>query len=226
MRDLYSDGQGKSFGGASAAAIHVVGTSDVKVLWPLPMIDFDDAPRGHMEIAFDDVVVLAENVIAGEGRGFEIARARLGPGRIYHCKRLIGQAERAFEAMCQRVMGRVASGKPIAEQPVTLERMAESRVMIERARLLTPKVGHMMDSAGDRAARLEIAMIEVVAPNKVQRIIDWAIQAYRAAGRGEDFGLAYAYARAWVMRLTDGFDGMHCNQIGKFELAKYRDPAS
>jgi acyl-CoA dehydrogenase len=200
-------------------------TPGVSVLRPLPVIGYDDAPHGHMEIAFDDVVVPANNILLGEGRGFEIAQARLGPGRIHHCMRLIGQAERALEAMCRRVLGRVAFGKPIAEQSVTLERIAESRMMIEQARLLTLKAAHMMDRAGNRAARAEIAMIKVVAPNMAQRVIDWAIQAHGAAGLCDDFGLGYAYAQARMLRLADGPDEVHRNQIGKLELAKYREAA-
>lgn len=201
-------------------------TPGVSVLRPLPVIGYDDAPHGHMEIAFDDVVVPADNILLGEGRGFEIAQARLGPGRIHHCMRLIGQAERALEAMCRRVLGRVAFGKPIAEQTVTLERIAESRMMIEQARLLTLKAAHMMDRAGNRAARAEIAMIKVVAPNMAQRVIDWAIQAHGAAGLCDDFGLGYAYAQARMLRLADGPDEVHRNQIGKLELAKYREVAA
>ncbi|MFA5970669.1 MAG: acyl-CoA dehydrogenase family protein [Sphingomonas sp.] len=201
-------------------------TPGVSVLRPLPVIGYDDAPHGHMEIAFDDVVVPANNILLGEGRGFEIAQARLGPGRIHHCMRLIGQAERALEAMCRRVLGRVAFGKPIAEQTVTLERIAESRMMIEQARLLTLKAAHMMDRAGNRAARAEIAMIKVVAPNMAQRVIDWAIQAHGAAGLCDDFGLGYAYAQARMLRLADGPDEVHRNQIGKLELAKYREVAA
>jgi len=201
-------------------------TPGVSVLRPLPVIGYDDAPHGHMEIAFDDVVVPADNILLGAGRGFEIAQARLGPGRIHHCMRLIGQAERALEAMCRRVLGRIAFGKPIAEQTVTLERIAESRMMIEQARLLTLKAAHMMDRAGNRAARAEIAMIKVVAPNMAQRVIDWAIQAHGAAGLCDDFGLGYAYAQARMLRLADGPDEVHRNQIGKLELAKYREVAA
>jgi acyl-CoA dehydrogenase len=196
-------------------------TPGVKMVRWLPVFGYDDAPHGHAEMDFVNVRVPASNMLLGEGRGFEIAQGRLGPGRIHHCMRMIGQAERALEKMCKRVKSRVAFGKPIAEQTVTLERIAEARIMIEQARLLTLKAAYMMDKAGNKAARSEIAMIKVAAPNMLCQIIDWAIQAHGAAGVTEDFGLAKAYSGARTLRLADGPDEVHRNQIGRLELKKY-----
>jgi acyl-CoA dehydrogenase len=196
-------------------------TPGVNILRFLPVFGYDDAPHGHMEIEFKNVRVPAENILWGEGRGFDIAQGRLGPGRIHHCMRLIGLAERALEKMCKRVQSRVTFGKPIAQQTVTLERIAESRILIDQARLLTLKAAYMMDTAGNKVAKAEIAMIKVAAPNMACQVIDWAIQAHGAAGICDDFGLSYAYAQARTLRLADGPDEVHRNQIGKLELAKY-----
>jgi acyl-CoA dehydrogenase len=196
-------------------------TPGVKVLRHLPVFGYDDAPHGHMEIAFENVRVPVTNMLLGEGRGFEIAQGRLGPGRIHHCMRAIGLAERALEKMCVRAKARVAFGKPIAEQTVTLERIAEARIMIDQARLLTLKAAYMMDTVGNKAARAEIAMIKIAAPATACKVIDWAIQAHGGGGVSDDFGLAYAYAHARTLRLVDGPDEVHRNQIGKLELAKH-----
>jgi acyl-CoA dehydrogenase len=196
-------------------------TPGVRILRPLSVFGYDDAPHGHMEILFEDVRVPAQNILLGEGRGFEIAQARLGPGRIHHCMRLIGLAERALEAMCRRAKGRVAFGKPLAEQGVTLERIAESRILIDQARLLTLRAAWMMDTVGNKAAKAEIAMIKVVAPNMACQVIDWAIQLHGAAGVSQDFALAASYAHARKTRLADGPDEVHRAQIGKLELARY-----
>ncbi len=196
-------------------------TSGVKILRHLPVFGYDDAPHGHMEIDFVDVRVPASNMLLGEGRGFEIAQGRLGPGRIHHCMRLVGVAERALEEMCARVKSRVAFGKPIAEQGVTLERIAEARIMIDQARLLTLRAAWMMDTAGNKGARAEIAMIKVAAPAMACQVLDWAIQAHGAAGVSDDFFLAKAYANARTLRLADGPDEVHRHQIGRLELAKH-----
>jgi len=187
----------------------------------LPVFGYDDAPHGHAEIDFIDVRVPLANILLGEGRGFEIAQGRLGPGRIHHCMRAIGQAEYALEKMCKRVKSRTAFGKPIAEQTVTLERIAEARIMIEQCRLLTLKAAYTMDTAGNKAARAEIAMIKVAAPKMLCQIVDWAIQAHGAGGVSDDFGLARAYAHARTLRIVDGPDEVHRNQIGRLELRKY-----
>jgi acyl-CoA dehydrogenase len=193
----------------------------VKILRYLPVFGYDEAPHGHMEIDFENVRVPHADILLGEGRGFEIAQGRLGPGRIHHCMRLIGLAERALEKMCVRVKSRTTFGKPVAERTVTLERIAESRILIDQARLLTLKAAYMMDTVGNKAARAEIAMIKVAAPAMACTILDWAIQAHGAAGVCDDFGLAQAYAHARTLRLADGPDEVHRNQIGKLELAKH-----
>ena len=193
----------------------------VTILRHLPVFGFDDAPHGHMEIEFRDVRVPLSNVLLGEGRGFEIAQGRLGPGRIHHAMRLIGVAERALEKMCRRVRSRVAFGRPIAEQTVTLERIAESRIRIDQARLLVYKAAWLMDTVGNKAARAEIAAIKIAAADTACQVLDWAIQAHGAAGLCEDFQLAHAYAQARSIRLADGPDEVHRNQIGRLELEKY-----
>jgi acyl-CoA dehydrogenase len=199
-------------------------TPGVNVLRHLPVFGFDDAPHGHAEIVFDNVRVPAANLLLGEGRGFEIAQGRLGPGRIHHCMRLIGLAERALEQMCKRSLGRVAFGKPVAEQGVTLERIAESRIMIDQARLLVLNAAHMMDTVGNKVAAKEIAMIKVAAPAMACKVIDWAIQVQGGGGMADPF-LASAYAGARSLRLADGPDEVHRSQIGKMELARYKTKA-
>jgi acyl-CoA dehydrogenase len=196
-------------------------TPGISILRYLPVFGFDDAPHGHMEIEFKDVRVPAANLLLGEGRGFEIAQGRLGPGRIHHAMRLIGVAERALEKMCRRVKSRIAFGRPIAEQSVTLERIAESRIAIDAARLLVYKAAWLMDTVGNKAARAEIAMIKIAAAGTACRVVDWAIQAHGAAGLCEDFHLANEYAHARAIRLADGPDEVHRNQIGRLELEKY-----
>ncbi len=195
-------------------------TPGVSVLRPLSVFGYDDAPHGHSEVEFRDVRVPAANLLLGEGRGFEIAQGRLGPGRIHHCMRMIGLAERTLEAMCARVKSRVAFGKPLAAQGVVMEWIAESRIAIEQARLLTLKAADMMDKAGNKAARAEIAMIKVVAPRMALAVIDRAIQAHGAAGLSADFGLAYAWARTRAMRIVDGPDEVHRVAIARLELRK------
>ena len=197
------------------------GTSGISILRHLPVLGFDDAPHGHMEIEFKDVRVPAENLLLGEGRGFEIAQGRLGPGRIHHAMRLIGVAERALEKMCRRVKARTTFGRAIAEQSVTLERIAESRIRIDQARLLVYHAAWLMDTVGNKAARAEIAMIKVAAADMACQVIDWAIQAHGAAGLSDDFHLGHAYAQARAIRIADGPDEVHRNQIGRLELAKY-----
>ena len=196
-------------------------TPGVKKERMLPVFGYLDAPHGHGELSFTDVRVPQENVLLGEGRGFEIAQGRLGPGRIHHCMRTIGRAERALEKMCIRLKKRVAFRRPVADQGVWMERIAESRMMIDQARLLTFKAAYMMDTVGNKAARAEIAMIKVVAPNMACKVIDWAIQAHGGAGICDDFGLPYDYASIRTLRIADGPDEVHRNQIAKLELRKY-----
>ena len=201
-------------------------TPGIKLLRHLPVFGYDDAPHGHAEVEFRDVRVgVADSLLLGEGRGFEIAQGRLGPGRIHHCMRLIGLSERALARMCRRTLDRVAFGKPVAEQSVTLERIAEARIMIDQTRLLVLNAAYMMDTVGNKAARRESAMIKVAAANMACQVIDWAIQAHGGCGVTEDSGLPHAYASARTLRLADGPDEVHRNQIGKLELARHKAKA-
>jgi acyl-CoA dehydrogenase len=195
-------------------------TPGVKMLRALTVFGDDDAPHGHGEIEFTNVRVPAANMLLGEGRGFEIAQGRLGPGRIHHCMRTIGMAERALELMCARVKSRVTFGKPVSERTVTLERIADARIMIDRSRLLVLNAAWMMDTAGNKVARKEIGMIKVDTPIMALQVIDWAIQAHGAAGVSDDFPLAWMYAKVRTLRLADGPDEVHRNQIGRLELAR------
>lgn len=196
-------------------------TPGIRIVRPLNVMGYDDAPHGHMEMYFENVKVPAGNILLGEGRGFEIAQGRLGPGRIHHCMRLIGLAERALELMCRRALSRVAFGKSVAQQTVTQERIAEARCKIDMARLLTLKAAWIMDMAGNKVARTEIAMIKVVAPSMACQVIDWAMQAHGGGGMCDDFPLASAYAHARTLRFADGPDEVHRNAIAKWELGKY-----
>ncbi|MBM3361769.1 MAG: acyl-CoA dehydrogenase [Betaproteobacteria bacterium] len=196
-------------------------TPGIKILRHLPIFGYDDAPHGHMEVELRNVRVPADHLLLGEGRGFEIAQGRLGPGRIHHCMRSIGAAERALELMCKRLNERVAFGKPVSSQSVWHERIAESRCLIEQARLLTLKAAYMMDTVGNKVAKAEIAMIKVVAPNMAAKIIDWAIQAHGGGGMSDDFPLAYAYVWQRALRFADGPDEVHRASLAKLELARH-----
>jgi acyl-CoA dehydrogenase len=196
-------------------------TPGIRVVRALSVFGYDDAPHGHMEVELTNVRVPVDHILLGEGRGFEIAQGRLGPGRIHHCMRSIGAAERALELMCQRLNSRVAFGKPIAAQTIWHERIAEARCMIEQARLLVLKAAYMMDTVGNKAAKAEIAMIKVVAPNVACKVIDWAIQAWGGAGVSQVTPLARSYAHQRTLRLADGPDEVHRNAIAKLELAKH-----
>jgi len=198
-------------------------TPGVTMMRSLSVMGYDDAPHGHGEVDFKDVRVPVSNILLGEGRGFEIAQGRLGPGRIHHCMRTIGLAERTLESLCQRAMARTAFGKTIAEQGVTRQWIAESRMEIDQSRLLTLHAAHMMDTVGNKEARREIAMIKVVAPKMAQKLVDRAIQVHGAGGVSQDFPLAYAYARTRTMRIVDGPDAVHEEAVARLELRKYED---
>ena len=196
-------------------------TPGVRVVRPLPVFGFYGTPDRASEVVFENVRVPAANLLLGEGRGFEIAQGRLGPGRIHHCMRLIGLAERALERMCRRSLSRVAFGKPISQQGVTLERIADARILIEQARLLTLNAAERMDLVGNKVAKTEIAMIKIAVPNMACQVIDWAIQIHGGGGTSNDFGLTHAYAMARLLRLADGPDEVHRAQLGKLELRKH-----
>ncbi len=199
-----------------------VDTPGVRMVRALRVFGYDDAPHGHAEFDFVDVRVPVANILLGEGRGFEIAQGRLGPGRIHHCMRLIGQAERSLEAMCRRASTRIAFGRAVADQTVTQERIANARILIDQARLLVLHAAWKMDVAGNKAAKKEIAMIKVAAPTMACQVIDWAMQAHGAAGVCDDFQLAFFFAQARSLRFADGPDEVHRNHIARLELAGYR----
>lgn len=194
----------------------------IQVRRSLPVFGFYGMPDRAAEVVFENVRVPASNMLLGQGRGFEIAQGRLGPGRIHHCMRLIGLAERTLEKMCRRSLERVAFGQPVATQGVTVERIAQARILIEQTRLLTLNAAERMDTVGNKAAKAEIAMIKVAAPNMACQVVDWAIQVHGGGGTSNDFGLTHAYAMARLLRLADGPDEVHRNQIGKLELRKYQ----
>ena len=196
-------------------------TPGVTIVRPLTVFGYDDAPHGHAETRFENVRVPVSNLLLGEGRGFEIAQGRLGPGRIHHCMRSIGVAERALEYMCKRALTRVAFGKAVSDRTVTQERIAESRIMIDSARLLVLKAAYMMDTVGNKNARTEIAMIKVLVPNMSGKVIDWAMQVHGAAGVSGDFPLAFMWAHQRTLRFADGPDEVHRNMIAKLELSKH-----
>jgi acyl-CoA dehydrogenase len=198
-----------------------VDTKGVTIKRPLPVFGYDDAPHGHCEITYENVRVPVSNILLGEGRGFEIAQGRLGPGRIHHCMRAIGVAERALELMCKRLNERVAFGRRISEQSIWRERIAESRIQIDTTRLLTLKAAYMMDTVGNKHAKAEIAMIKVLAPNVAQQVLDWSIQAHGAAGVSDEFPLASMWAGNRTLRIADGPDEVHRNAVAKLELAKH-----